>query len=96
MTEPQMPLYQCHKRVRALQIKKADITRGSGTRVTFEDARFPERLLAPDFPGGKHVTAGGYLVVYEDGYESYSPAEAFEKGYTLIEERAGGWCEGCE
>lgn len=28
---------------------------------------------------------GGYYVVYEDGYESWSPAEAFEKGYTLIQ-----------
>ncbi len=27
---------------------------------------------------------GGYLVIYEDGYRSYSPAKAFEEGYTLI------------
>jgi len=26
--------------------------------------------------------AGGYYVVYKDGYESFSPAEAFEDGYT--------------
>ena len=25
---------------------------------------------------------GGYFVQYEDGYESYSPANAFELGYT--------------
>ena len=30
--------------------------------------------------------SGGYYVRYEDGYESYSPAEAFESGYTPIEE----------
>lgn len=28
--------------------------------------------------------AGGYYVVYADGYKSYSPAEAFEDGYTRI------------
>jgi hypothetical protein len=28
--------------------------------------------------------AGGYLVLYEDGYRSYSPAKAFEEGYTRI------------
>lgn len=28
---------------------------------------------------------GGYLVAYADGYQSYSPAQAFEEGYTLIE-----------
>ena len=27
---------------------------------------------------------GGYYVVYEDGYKSFSPAKAFEEGYTLI------------
>ena len=27
---------------------------------------------------------GGYLVFYKDGYRSFSPAEAFEDGYTRI------------
>ncbi len=27
---------------------------------------------------------GGYFVVYEDGYQSYSPAKAFEEGYTRL------------
>lgn len=27
---------------------------------------------------------GGYYITYEDGYESYSPAAAFEEGYTRI------------
>ncbi len=27
---------------------------------------------------------GGYFVVYKDGYKSFSPAEAFEEGYTRI------------
>ncbi len=29
---------------------------------------------------------GGYYVVYQDGYSSFSPAEAFESGYTRVEE----------
>ena len=28
---------------------------------------------------------GGYYLRYEDGYESWSPAKAFEDGYSLIE-----------
>lgn len=28
---------------------------------------------------------GGYFVVYEDGYRSFSPAEAFEAGYSRIQ-----------
>lgn len=31
--------------------------------------------------------AGGYYVVYEDGYKSFSPAEAFESGYTRVGEK---------
>lgn len=27
---------------------------------------------------------GGYYVVYSDGYQSFSPAQAFEEGYTRI------------
>lgn len=35
----------------------------------------------------KHDPApGGYLVRYEDGYESYSPADAFEGGYHAVKE----------
>lgn len=30
-------------------------------------------------------TIGGYFIRYEDGYTSFSPAEAFEKGYTEID-----------
>jgi hypothetical protein len=29
-------------------------------------------------------SAGGYYVVYKDGYKSFSPADAFEEGYTRI------------
>jgi hypothetical protein len=35
--------------------------------------------------GGKDPI-GGYLVIYEDGYQSWSPAEAFEEGYTRLED----------
>lgn len=28
---------------------------------------------------------GGYYVLYADGYESYSPAEPFEGGYTRVD-----------
>ena len=31
------------------------------------------------------VLKGGYLVIYADGYKSWSPAEAFEAGYTIVD-----------
>lgn len=39
-----------------------------------------------DFFRRHRPAAGGYLVVYEDGYQSFSPAEAFEGGYRLVAE----------
>lgn len=35
-------------------------------------------------PGNIAVLAGGYYVRYPDGYTSWSPADAFEHGYTAI------------
>lgn len=35
----------------------------------------------------KHAPAvGGYFVMYQDGYTSYSPAAAFEAGYTRVDD----------
>ncbi len=36
--------------------------------------------LCRDF---SEIDEDGYKVIYEDGYESWSPKEAFEKGYKL-------------
>lgn len=36
---------------------------------------------APNYPD----LEGGYFVRYEDGYQSWSPAEAFENGYTPLD-----------
>lgn len=41
---------------------------------------------------------GGYFVVYEGGYESYSPAKVFETGYTKVRHPGGDLatkCSGC-
>ena len=82
-TETPMPLYQCHKKVRALKIMAVN---------------HPLKRIVPNEPGFKSFTvsqeyldrhrpqAGGYFVQYEDGYVSYSPAKAFEEGYTRIDD----------
>ena len=44
-------------------------------------------LVPDDTPNYMHKhkpEVGGYYVVYEDGYKSFSPAGAFESGYTLL------------
>lgn len=75
----QMPQYQCHKKVWALKIESAD-----ESTVYFEDKRYAPMYVGPAWVDKFNPEAGGYLVVYEDGYRSYSPAKAFESGYSLI------------
>jgi hypothetical protein len=56
-------------------------------RLTFvDDPSDPQLVPAPVVVDRAYVVrhepkAGGYFVVYADGYQSWSPAEAFEAGY---------------
>lgn len=95
----QLPLYQCHKKVRAAKISQLEIL-ATGWRHQAPDA-VPEHVAALHLvsPSGaslgsikvsagfmeKHQPQeGGYYVVYEDGYPSYSPAKPMEEGYSLL------------
>ena len=95
-----MPQYRCHKTVSALKIKEvvchahpdpavsieefAKTDEFSGCNLFFEDERYGFRPVGADWFRKHQPTKGGYFVVYEDGYESFSPAKAFEDGYTKI------------
>lgn len=79
-----MPQYLCHKKVWALKIKEVFGYRDE-VWLSFEDAGFARRPIPHDVAQRCNFQPGGYYVQYEDGYESYSPAKAFEEGYTLIE-----------
>lgn len=85
MSEPKLPLYECHKRVRAAKIVTSDEEREHLTLFLEGGREWPTTLEWCL----KHVPQiGGYLVVYEDGYVSYSPAGPFEAGYLPIPEAA--------
>ncbi|MGA3098120.1 MAG: hypothetical protein ABSF25_16820 [Bryobacteraceae bacterium] len=82
---PDLPRYRCHKEVCAFKI---------GSVITPLEGKY---LLAPEGSGPavevgtgylqKHKPEiGGYYVRYADGYESFSPAKAFEEGYSPIPE----------
>jgi hypothetical protein len=77
-------LYQCHKRVRAGKIRGIEHRPAAGVVIHLEDGS----LIAQTSSWySKHLPSrGGYLVAYEDGYTSFSPAEAFEAGYTEVAE----------
>lgn len=50
-----------------------------------ETAALPPEWLQKHQPGaGIQSFSGGYYVRYADGYASWSPAEAFEEGYTRV------------
>lgn len=94
-TVVEMPKYRSHKTVWALKI--SDLTPpaqdSDGSCVLhFEEEGYGARRVSADFVR-RHLPElgtrpdlapyiGGYFVVYQDGYESFSPAQAFEEGYT--------------
>lgn len=88
----QLPMYQCHKQVWALKIKAivSDISLAKeegrettgGATITPEEEGYAPFEVKADYVRKHCPQAGGYYVVYEDGYASYSPAKAFERGYT--------------
>lgn len=99
-TSQSLPLYQCHKQVRAIKIK--EVLKHAHPDPKADDAAFEsspafqgahlipidERLLPiavdEDWYRKHSPQSGGYYVVYEDGYTSYSPAAAFESGYSPV------------
>ncbi|MES2319994.1 MAG: hypothetical protein V4631_21140 [Pseudomonadota bacterium] len=72
--------WQSHKKVRAEKITAIEI--GAQTvRLQFAAGHAE---VSHQWNVKHHPHAGGYFVVYEDGYSSFSPAPAFEAGYTEI------------
>lgn len=98
MNEPQamrqMPRYRSHKEVWALKIKTVELdidkanaenreTDGSAIITPEEEGYAPFRV-DHEYVRKHKPQAGGYYVVYADGYKSWSPAQAFEEGYTRV------------
>ncbi len=90
----EMPKYKCHKEVHALKIKEIvrDVTLAreenretdGSAMITPEESGYAPFRVEHDYMLKFRPLAGGYYVVYKDGYKSFSPAEAFEDGYTKI------------
>jgi hypothetical protein len=90
----QLPRYKCHKEVWALKIKEVVVAQspedGEGdfepgsVVIVPEDAKYARFIVGKDYAEKHKPHAGGYYVVYDDGYKSFSPAKAFEDGYTRL------------
>ena len=76
-----LPRWKCHKEVSASKIKEIASETGGAVLHLQEGGPVTVNLLWLDRHRPK---AGGYYVLYNDGYASFSPAEAFEEGYTRI------------
>ncbi len=87
--EADFPQYKCHKRVWALKIrsitKKAEGLAPGRAWFCPEGERYSRFSVTAEYMKKHEPQVGGYWVLYEDGYESFSPADVFERGYTLVD-----------
>ena len=84
MKETELPQWKCHKVVRASKI--VAITNAGNGACDLGLEHLSVLRVSKAFMDKHKPERGGYYVRYADGYESYSPAQAFEEGYTLVEE----------
>lgn len=90
MNDRMMPKYKSHKEVWALKIKSL-VSDGEGEEresdgsamITPEEEGYAPFKVDSEYMHKHKPQAGGYFVVYKDDYKSFSPAGAFEEGYTL-------------
>lgn len=92
----EMPRYKSHKTVWALKILMIDplpnpdpgnsAAMSYGAKITPAEEGYAPFDVDADYVTRRRPEAGGYFVVYEDGYQSFSPAKAFEEGYLSLDE----------
>ncbi len=93
--QKEMTKYKCHKEVWALKIASIDFETSTvdseghrvdgGATIRPADEGYGPFRVDAEYVSKHSPRPGGYCVVYEDGYKSFSSAEAFEDGYTKID-----------
>lgn len=79
-----MPRYRCHKEVWALKIARIECHPSGHATITPAEAGYAPFEVPKGYVMKHSPYEGGYYVVYEDGYKSFSPPGPFEAGYTRI------------
>ena len=75
--------WTCHKQVEAEKITQITTLPNGKTELHFgADNSGPFAVVDAEWLARHNPQIGGYFVLYKDGYSSYSPAEAFEEGYS--------------
>lgn len=80
----ELPRYVCHKEVHAFKIKHIFPHEDGSASLHMHGSGFLPIEVSAEYMGKHLPSAGGYYVLYKDGYQSFSPAEAFEDGYTWV------------
>lgn len=70
------PAYVSVKFVQALRIKAIE-RHGEAAYIHFDDDRFLPITMTAEWVAQRGAAEGGFMILYEDGYTSWSPAEAF-------------------
>lgn len=86
----EMPRYKSHKHVWALKIADIllhDLTLDDDRSATIQpaDKGYGPFRVDAEYMLKHKPQVGGYYVQYADGYKSFSPAKAFEEGYTRVD-----------
>lgn len=81
----EMPRYRSHKIVHALQIESVKRLPDGSALLAWVNQDYAPFPVSAAFVHKHGPQPGGYYIIYADGYQSFSPAEAFESGYTLLE-----------
>ena len=91
----EMPRYQSHKKVWALEIKDCQMNEQGeypdgkipphpGWTMSFSDPEYAPRQIGPAVVSRYFPQPGDFFVVYDDGYESISPRQPFLDGYVRL------------
>lgn len=84
----ELPRWKCHKDVWAFRITHIETgtaaTQDGSALLHHAEGYFMPVRVDAGFLEKHKPEPGGYYVQYKDGYKSFSPAEAFEGGYTRI------------
>jgi len=80
-----IPDYRSHKVVKAFKICSISPLPRGGADLHPVNIPITKAVTVSEIYLSKHKPkVGGYWVCYEDGYQSFSPADAFESGYAKI------------
>ena len=80
-----LPQYRCYKVVGAVEIMRLEeLNMDGGMTLHPVNTDTKPFYITQEFIDRHKPQVGGYFVEYEDGYQSFSPANVFESGYDPI------------